>query len=178
MAEQKETLSERLIKLRDNIEQKAQKKKAFTKEAMEEFYRGFDHPIIGSLEYLKQHITYYETLNCHVTGDLINGFSITGNNTYQQLLDELMKIQPKARLDFTFTLSGGIFQFLNNIQECVSVYFSQDNYMIDYVFEDAQHLTFEKEYETHITPEEIVALRDRIAESIFQKISAQFDANA
>jgi hypothetical protein len=179
MAEENDSLIGKLEKLKASIEQLAVKeKKAFSQKAIQEFYRGFDHPVIGLLAYLKEHITYYNTIECTVTGDLINEISISDYNTYQQLLEELEKISPKTRLDFTFRLSNGIFSFLVNIQEFFSVFFSEDNYEIEYEFEDKQHLTLSKDYETHITPDEIRQLRDRITESIYCKVSAKIDTYA
>lgn len=178
MAEQKETLSERFKKLQESIEKKGRTNKAFSEAGLNEFFRGFDHPIIGLLEFLKKRITYYGSITCEVTGDLIKTFSITDYDTYQELLYELKKMNPKSRLDFSFKLSQGIFAFLPDISEYFSVYFSNENYIIDYVYDDEQHLTFEKEYETHITPDEIRQLRDKLAESIFQRVSARIDENA
>ena len=160
------------------FERKGRYNKAFSESGLYEFFRGFDHPIIGLLVFLKRRITYYESITCEVTGDLIQPFSITGYDTYPELLHELRKLNPKSKLDFSFKLSQGIFSFLPDISEHFSVYFTNENYNIDYSYDDEQHLKFEKENETHITPDEIRQLRDKLAESVFQKVSARVDENA
>lgn len=146
----------------------------FSENSIREFCRGFDQPIVGSLAYLERKTTSYLTLHCIISGDQISNHTVTDFKSYGNAVKDIINISPRARIDFTFQLSESIYG-IGDIEETVSVFYSNDKYEIVYQFGSEKEFRYEKKYMSHITPEEIVELRDKICDNIFKRISAMID---
>jgi len=145
----------------------------FSRRALEHFLGGFDIPIMGFLSDIMDRTKTHSTIICLATWNQVNTHEISDAVTYQTFASEV-EINPDARIDFTFKLSDSYYG-LGDVTETFLVYFNKDNYRIVHKYAGNEDFGLDKDYLSYLEPSEVIVLRDRIADSILNKVTEELD---
>lgn len=148
--------------------------------SMRQFCVGFHLPLMGSLFHLKDKTKSYHTIRCRAS--IVGGqaYTIEDRQEYDTFARAIEGIQAPTTIDFTFELTNSVYKVdgipMNDIRVAFLVNFLQNNYEIIYHQNGQDELALSKNYYTDIEPEEILLLRDRICDQIFDRVSNNMEA--
>jgi hypothetical protein len=150
-----------------------------SKETVRSFCIGFHLPLTGSLYYLLDNTTAYLKIQCLAQVENGHLYAIRNFEEYDQFAKSIVDIQAPTTIDFTFNLTNSIYNVngvsMSDVNVTFSVYFVKDKYEIVYTNGHTE-LRFEKRYNEDIEPAEILELRDRICDNIFNRVTLNMDA--
>lgn len=143
------------------------------------FCIGFYLPLIGSLAYLKQQTSAYQKISCTAKIEHSNTFIINDHLDYDDFAKGLEKIIAPTLVDFTFNLTQSTYSIgkieINDIHVTFTVYFQKENYDLVYVENGMEVLRYTKTYDQDLEPSEIVIIRDRICNYIFDRVTENME---
>lgn len=143
-------------------------------ESLREFTRGFDLPVVGILEYLKENTSTHRAVECHACIDEVSNFIITDAQSYEEFSIGFNRHRPR-KVEFKYLLTDSVY-LIGDVSKICTVYFSHSHYEIVYEHGPNNEFRLRKTYMSHMEVEEIENLRDLIAKSIIVWVSEKIDS--
>ena len=144
-------------------------------ETLHEFCYRFDQFVFGSIEFLRKETKSHNLIILSANGEQVSEYpNLVLEENYSSLVEEIKRMTPPTRIDFSFNLLDSFYP-IGDISECVTVYFYKDRYVITYLEGNDSELRFTMQYNTHISPDEILNLRDKITMTILNKIAGRLE---
>lgn len=179
MPEPENELEQKFSDLREKFNKSLSKvivpKSKFSREALKEFARGFDSPVVGIFEFLKNKTaSYFGQIECRIKLQSVFDKSISSIQSYDKMKSEFEKITLGSQIVVEYHFKEPYFPGGNMI-EAFKITFNDEFYEMEYEYFDNEivgKIENRKEYMTHLESAEIIALRDKVSEGIIDRISS------
>jgi hypothetical protein len=177
MSNPQNKMAEKFEELKDKLKS-VQVIPILSKDTMRSFCIGFHLPLTGSLYYLLDNTTAYLDIQCLAQVEAGHLYTIRNFDEYDQFARSIEDILAPTMIDFTFNLNNSIYNVngvtMNDINVTFSVFFLRDRYELVYQGGPSEYRV-EKKYNEDIEPEEILNLRDRICDNIFNRVTQNME---
>jgi hypothetical protein len=150
-------------------------KTPFSLDAIKDFCFWINEPINGINEEIGPCEKVFTVVGCLISGDGIEEpIFVHFKSQPPDLLPYLKQIQPRACLNIEFVLRTRKSGKLMDLSKMVSIFFNEDEFIVEYQCENNEKGYFTKPYFGHLLENEIIVIRDQICNSFLSTIAQDF----